>query len=498
MLRLITQLAVRIPWVLAVCLAAPSLAVAQTSQPATTPAPAPPRNTQTEQTGAQSTTPPTADSSANQPTGDDSGPITQNWNFHAQVTETVQGVPSFRTLYSGQNSLNSNGEIEETFTSDLFFGARLWQGGEIRVDGLVWQGYGLSHTEGIEAFPNGDAYKLGTTTPYFMFAHLFIRQTISLGGKRESVSDGSLTLAGEQDISRLTFTLGRFSPTDMFDHNTYAQDAHTQFMNWAMQTNLAWDFPSDSVGYTTGIAVELNQPKWAVRYGFFQLPSTQNGFTTDDQILMWPHRGSDGPFLRSWGTAMEFERRYANTHPGAIRLLAWLDEENMIGYREAASLLEANGSGANLSAARAFRNKYGFGLNWEQRIATNIGVFSRLGWNNGQAEGWMYTDANWTASFGMSIQGAAWGRPNDSFGLACVTSGASSSAQKFLEAGGLGILNGDGALTYGSEKVMEVYYNYPIRNTVHATLDYEFVDNPAFNRARGPVSVIGIRLHWQF
>jgi high affinity Mn2+ porin len=429
----------------------------------------------------------------------DANPITQNWNLHAQVTETVQGDPGFPAQYSGLNSLNSKGEVQETLTSDLFFGARLWEGGEIHADGLLWQGYGLSHTEGVEAFPNGDAFKLGTTNPHFMFAHLFIRQTIGLGGKQESVPDGPLTLAGKQDISRVTVTLGRFTPMDMFDHNAYAQDAHTQFMNWAMNTNLAWDFPSDSVGYTTGIAVELNRPGWTLRSGFFQLPFTKNGFTADDQVLMWPHVGSNGPFLRSWGTMAEFERRYdANAHPGALRFLAWLDEAHVISYREATLLLEANGPGADLSAARAYRRKYGFGVNWEQELAKNVGVFSRLGWNNGQTEGWMYTDANWTASFGMTVNGTAWRRTNDGFGLAFVTSGASNNAQKYLEAGGTDIVDGDGNLTYGSEKVMEAYYNFQMWKAIHATVDYEFVDNPAFNRDRGPVSVFGIRFHWQF
>ena len=225
----------------------------------------------------------------------------QNWNIHGQVTETPQGDPGFPALYSGPDSLDSNGEVQETFTADLYAGVRLGHGAEIHVDGLLWQGFGLSNDKGIEAFPNGDAFKLGTKTPYFMFAHLFIRETIGFGGKREPVPDGPLTLAGEQDISRLTFTIGRFSPTDMFDYNAYAQDSHAQFMNWAMITNLAWDFPADGVGFTTGLAVELNQPKWALRYGFFQVPSMQNAFTADDQILTFPHMGGDGVFLRSWG-----------------------------------------------------------------------------------------------------------------------------------------------------------------------------------------------------
>jgi high affinity Mn2+ porin len=421
------------------------------------------------------------------------------WNVHAQVTETLQGDPGFPAAYSGTNSLNSNGEIQQTLTSDLYLGVRLWSGGELHVDGLLWQGYGLSHTEGIEAFPNGDAYKLGTTIPHFMFAHLLIREAIGLGGKKERVSDGPLALASEQDVSRLTLTIGRLSPTDMFDHNAYAQDAHTQFSNWAMQTNLAWDFPSDSVGYTTGIAAELNQTNWTLRTGWFQTPGTKNGFTADDLALMFLRGGSSGKFFDSWGSAVEIERRYGSAaRPGAIRLLSWMDKADMIGYREAAALLESSGPDANLSPARAYRAKYGFGVNLEQRLAPHVGAFSRLGWNNGQAEGWMYTDANWTASLGVSVSGAAWHRPNDSAGFAFAASGASASAQQFLKAGGVDILDGDGTLTYGSEKVTEAYYSFPVGRNVYATPDFEFVSNPAFNRSRGPVPVAGVRLHWQF
>ncbi len=424
---------------------------------------------------------------------------TQAWNLHGQVTETPQGDPGFPAAYSGRNSLNSNGEIQETFTADVFVGARLWSGGEIYADGLLWQGYGLSHTEGIEDFPNGDAYKNGTTYPHFMFAHLFIRETIGLGGKKERVVDGPLALAGEQDVSRLTFTIGRLTPVDMFDHNTYAQDAHTQFLNWAMQTNLAWDFPSDSVGYTTGIAVELNQPQWTLRTGFFQTPGTKNGFTADDLVLTFPHEGSSGKFFDSWGAATELERRYdADARPGAVRFLGWVDEANMLNYQQAAALLESGGPQVDLSPARAYRRKYGYGLNVEQGVTKNVGFFSRLGWNNGQTEGWMYSDANWTASLGASVGGSAWHRPNDSAGLAFVMSGASASAQKILEAGGADILSGDGTLTYGSEKVTEVYYSFAAWKNVYATPDFEFVTNPAFNRSRGPVPVLGVRLHWQF
>ena len=298
----------------------------------------------------------------------------------------------------------------------------------MHVDALMWQGFGLSDTFGVEAFPNGDAFKVGTEIPDFMFAHLFVRQTFGLGGEQEDVADGPLTLAGKQDISRLTFTFGRFTPTDICDNNTYAHDAHTQFLNWAACTNLTWDYPSDSIGYTTGLAVELNQPNWALRYGFFQMPGVMNGFTADDRIFCWPGAGSGGDFWRSWGMMTEFERRYKlNDHPGAIRLMAWLDDADFASFAVATPLLLANppppdtppGAGITIPpAAFANRYKYGFGLNWEQELSKTVGVFSRLGWNDGHEVAWTYTDANWSLSLGASVKGARWCRPDDTVGLA--------------------------------------------------------------------------------
>ncbi|MGD0813990.1 MAG: carbohydrate porin [Verrucomicrobiota bacterium] len=425
----------------------------------------------------------------------------QSWNWHAQNTVIGQGDFGFPAKYSGPASLNSEGEAQETITLDLFAGVRLWRGAEAHIDGLMWQGFGLTQTHGVEAFPNGDAYKAGAENAQFNFARLFIRQTIGLGGEQESVPDDPLTLAGKEDISRVTITLGRFSPLDICDNNTYASDPHTQFMNWAMMGNLAWDYGQDTIGYTTGITLELNQPKWALRYGFFDMPAVKNGFSGDDQFLMSPQSGKYGPFSTSWAMMTEFERRYSlNAHPGVIRFLAWLNEADMASYNAATSLLLAspdNGE-ADIAAARAYRYKYGFGLNWEQEVAKSVGMFSRLGWNDGHEEAWTFTDVNWTASLGVSVKGEAWRRPDDTFGLAGVVSGASRQNQQFLEAGGTDMLDGDGALNYGCEKVLEAYYNFKIYKNIHSTLDYQFITDPAFNRDRGPVSVFGVRVHWEF
>jgi high affinity Mn2+ porin len=447
----------------------------------------------------------------------------EKWSFHLQNTYIVQGDPAFHAQYSGPNSLNSAGEVQETITADFFAGVALWRGAELHADFLVWQGFGLSQTYGIEAFPNGDAYKAGTKDPNYTFAHLFLRQTIGLGGPKEGRSGerqeetpgraqeetpgDPLTLAGKRDISRLTFTIGRLSPLDICDDNAYARDPHTQFMNWAMMANLTWDYGQNTVGYTTGAALELNQPAWALRYSWFQMPREKNGFTGDDEILTWPRRGAYGPFLRSWAMAAEWEGRYRlHKHPGVIRLLSWLDEADFASYRLATSMLLANppdlnvgaGSGVTIpEAARGFHHKYGFGANWQQDLDEHVGLFSRLGWNDGHYDTWTFTDADWTASAGVAVKGSAWRRPGDCWGFAAILTGASRDNQRFLAAGGTDMLDGDGALNYRPEQALETYYDFRLWRTLHAAVDYQFVANPAFNHARGPVCIFGCRLHWE-
>ena len=424
---------------------------------------------------------------------------TQNWNFHLQNTDIVQGNFGFRSKYSGPYSLKSTGEAKETVTLDLFFGKRLGRGLEGHADLLMWQGNGLSKTLGIEAFPNGDAYKLGTDVPNYTFARLFLRKTIGFGGPQEDVPDTQLTLAGKQDISRLTITAGRFAVIDVIDNNAYASDPHTQFQNWAMAGNLAWDYAADSVGYAPGIVFDYNQSDWALRYGWSLFSSVQNGFTGEDRILMYPSRGAFGPIDKQWAMYSEYERRYSiKKHPGKIRFLAFLNQAKMTSNRQATAILLAKGPGADISAAQAYRFKYGFGLNWEQEVAKNVGVFSRLSWNDGLEQAWAYNDANISGSLGVSVNGDAWRRPGDTFGVGGVVSGASPSQKDYLNAGGIGILAGDGKLTYGPEQLIETYYDYQITRGVHIALSYQFVTNPAFNRDRGPVSIFGLRFHYGF
>jgi high affinity Mn2+ porin len=407
----------------------------------------------------------------------------QAWNWHAQNTAIVQGHPGFSADYSGPNSLSSASEIKETISLDLLAGVRLWRGAEAHIDGLVWQGFGLSKTLGVDGFPNGEAFRLGTKVPNANISRLFLRQVIGFGGEQEAVADDSLHLAGKQDVSRLTFTVGKMSAKDIFDNNAYANDARSQFMNWGLVANEAWDYPADSIGYITGFATELNQPLWALRYGFFQMPRTANGVALD------PH------FLEAWGMVTEFERRYTlGSRHGTVRLLGFLNQANMGSYEDAvASPIRP----ADITATRDYRHKFGFGLNVEQELTDTLGLFSRLGWSDGRTEAWAFSDVDRTASIGLSLKGRGWSRPNDIVGLAGILNAISHEHQEFLAAGGTGILAGDGALNYGWEKIIETYYDCHIWKTLHGALDFQFITDPAFNRDRGPVFVVGARVHWE-
>ncbi len=451
----------------------------------------------------------------------------QRYNLHAQYTLTGMGYPSFSANYSNPayliygtgSSLPTHGQARETESADLYFGYRLASNTEFHADALFWQGYGLNNTYGIADFPNGEAFKVGVRYPHFALARFFVRTTLNLGGNaEESVDDDLLTLRGKQDTNRITITAGRMSVKDIFDNNQYSNDPRAQFMNWALMANAAYDYPADALGFTTGIAIEYNHPNWTLRYGWFQMSKYRNSFTAEGLYLTLPtadHAG-DGKIFEDWGMVTELEHRHAlHTHPGAIRFLAFDNRANMGSYKAAIALasqpstLAVYGTAANFLASandvsggiddtHALRNTYGFGFNADQEITSTIGVFSRIGWNSGQNESFEFTDSNWTVTFGTSIKMQKWKQPDDVVGAAFITSGISKADQKYLAAGGIGILTGDGALNYGPEKNVELYYDHQLSKYFHATLDYQFVDDPAYNKDRGPVpAIFALRLHYE-
>jgi high affinity Mn2+ porin len=172
----------------------------------------------------------------------------QRWCFHLQSTEVVTGQPGFTSPYIGANSIKPDDNVRQTSSFDVYLGVRLWPGAEAYFNPEAYQGFGLSDTHGIAAFPNSEAYKVGKKIGDLFIAHLFLRQTFGFGGEQEELADDVLQVSERVDVSRLTLTIGRLSVGDQFDSNSYAHSGRTQFLNWVLNDNGAFDYSADSVG----------------------------------------------------------------------------------------------------------------------------------------------------------------------------------------------------------------------------------------------------------
>jgi high affinity Mn2+ porin len=294
-------------------------------------------------------------------------------------------------------------------------------------------------------------------------------------------------LAGKRDIDRITVIVGRFAVGDFFDGNSYAKDPRADFMNWAMWSSVAYDFPADLPGYTRGAVVELNRKDWAVRAGLFQVPNAPNG-----DILTF----------KTGGAVVEFEERHTILdQPGKLRFGIFGNRGNTGNYRDALAI-----SAADLTldindvivGIRRDNLKYGFYVNAEQQVMKDVGLFARASWNDGQNEILSFTDIDRSVSGGFSIKGSYWGRETDTIGLGGAVNGLSAAHRDFLAAGGLGLLIGDGRINYRTEKILEAYYAYSVNKSTTLTFDYQLIANPAYNADRGPVSIFSGRVHAEF
>jgi high affinity Mn2+ porin len=419
---------------------------------------------------------------------DDASPTThEDWSLHGQATFTEQYHPAFASPYRGANSLDPGSRGDETFDATLFAALRLWEGGEAYIDPEIDQGFGLSNTLGVAGFTSGEAYKVGASSPYFRVQRLFFRQSFDLGGDVENVASGPNQLAGTKTANNLVITAGKISVVDIFDTNDYAHDPRGDFLNWSLIDSGAFDYAADSWGYSYGVAAEWTQGWWTWRNGLFDLSRIPN----------------ERELVRGFGeyeVVSEFEARTSlMDRPGKIKFLAYANRGRMGDYNDAVALAEKTGALPDTALVRLPAFKPGAAINAQQEISDDLGAFLRLSVNDGSKEAYEFTEINRSLVAGLALKGAEWGRKDDTVGAAFVINGMSKSAQSYFADGGLGILIGDGRLPhYGTEDVFETYYRLPLTDWLGTDLDYQFIANPAYNRDRGPVSVIGAQLHAAF
>jgi high affinity Mn2+ porin len=412
----------------------------------------------------------------------------EQWAVHGQSTATWLLQPAFRSPYQGPQSLSPAANGRETVDVTLYLGYRPWQGAEIWLNPEIDQGFGLANGFGAAGYVSGEAYKLGSNVPYGRTARGFFRQTFDLSGDTEKIDPDLNQLGGTQTSNRVVVTIGKFSVVDIFDTNKYAHDPRNDFLNWSIIDAGTFDYAADAWGFTYGAAAEWYQDRWTVRVGLFDM-----GIKPNDKYL-------DNRLLQQAQFDAEVEERHTLwDQPGKLKVLYWLDRGELGTYSDALALAAATGTIPSTAAVRRYRSKYGIVLNFEQQLAADLGLFARMGWTQPGVEEDAFTDIDQTLSVGLSLTGTRWGRADDTVGLAVVANQISHQAKEYLAAGGLGGIVGDGELPQaGPEQILETFYSYSVFSWAHLTGDYQLINNPAYNRQRGPVSLFGLRLHAQF
>ena len=425
-----------------------------------------------------------------------------NFSLHGQSTFVWQGTPAFRSPAGslGANSLQPVANGRETFDATLFVGLRPWQGAEIWLDPEIDQGHGLAETHGVAGFPSAEAYKQGFDDPYARVQQYFLRQTIDLGGEKMKVDDDVNQFAGTQTANRLVLWVGKFAVVDVFDTNKYANNPKSDFLNWSLVNAGTFDYAGDAWGYTYGAAAEWYQGIFAFRAGVFDMSATPAEAANSAAAY-----GLDQTFSQQQYVGEIEERHALWGQPGKLKLTAFLTHGRMGNFSDAVLAAAnpadpnfGNASGA-VAADRVYRYRPGVSLNLEQQVSDTVGVFARAGWADGTVEPWDFTDIDRTVSGGVSIAGKQWGRPDDTVGIAGVINGLAPVHIAYFNAGGTGILIGDGSLpNYGLEQIIETYYSYAITQSLKVSLDYQFIVNPSYNVDRGPVNVFSGRVHTAF
>ena len=410
-----------------------------------------------------------------------------------QSTYNTQQHPSFAAAGSGLNSMGPGAEKMFTFSLTGHWGKRLESGAELYMNAELASGTPFSgNLVGLGGFTNGEITRAAGTTPKPYLQRLFVRQTWNQGGEREWLASDFNQMARGVDKNRFVLTAGNFSSLDVFDDNAYAKDPRTQFMNWSHWTYSSYDYAADARGFGWGVAGEWYRGDWVYRLGRMSGPKRPNELQVDWDLL---HHYGD-----------QFEVEHAHSlagQPGKVRVLAWRNRAVTASFNDATQYLQSH-PGTDPQSFFQVRNgekiKYGLGLNLEQAVSDDVGVFLRAMKADGRTETYAFTEVDASLSAGALIKGHLWGRAADTVGVAYMNNQLSNERRAFLQAGGVSYFIGDGAghFRYGAERGVEVFYNLGIGKHLWMTADYQRIENPAYNMLRGPVNVYALRVHTEF
>jgi high affinity Mn2+ porin len=414
---------------------------------------------------------------------------TRFW-LSGQANFIFQTHPPFPAKYSGQNSLSPRYEKATSRVLTLYTGVRLNNSTEILVDIEEAGGAALSTGLGLAGDTDLDIVRNPSLSKAPYLARGMIHKVFALSKDKVENERNPLSLFEQLPKRRLELRFGKFSIPDFFDQNAAGSDTHLQFTNWTVDNNGAYDYAADTRGYTVGVVLDYEDPKFRFKFAEGLMPKVANGID-----LVWK-------FWQAHAENYEFDWQHGiiPKKAGVIRLIGYTNYANMGIYRDAIAQFQEG-----LVPVPEITNhpwhitrKYGFGVNVEQTITPNFVAFARWGWDNGKTESFAYTEVDSTLLEGLGVYGARWHRKQDRAGIAFVSNGIGKYHQTYLADGGLGFLLGDGALHYGRENILESYYTAHVWRGIYVGPGVQHINNPGYNRDRGPVIVPGFRLHVEF
>jgi high affinity Mn2+ porin len=415
---------------------------------------------------------------------------TGRWWISGQDNIVSQWHPSFEAAYSGPNSFHPHSEHAVSNIATLFTGLQLTNTTEIFMHFEAAAGGGLSDALGLAGFTDLDVVRNPTlgTIPYI--ARGMVRQIIPLSSDTVEEERTPWYLATKVPVRRIELRFGKMGTNDFFDTNDVGTDSHLQFLNWTVDDNGAYDYAADTRGYTVGMLVEYHERNWAFRFEEALMPKVANGID-----LEWNLRKA-----REENFELEMHPSIAGKRSTTIRLLSFVNHANMGIYRDANVDFLAGKTPRPIITEHPERTtvKYGFGINLQQQVTRNIRLFARFGWNEGKHESYAYTEVDQTFQVGGDLAGERWRRKMDKIGTVVVSNAIKKDHQEYLRLGGLGFLLGDGNLNYGRENIFETYYNLHVWRGIFTAFDLQHINNPGYNRDRGPVLVPGWRVHMDF
>jgi high affinity Mn2+ porin len=253
------------------------------------------------------------------------------WWLSAQGNYIFQWHPRFHAQYSGPNSFDHASEEAASEVTTLYMGLELSPTLEAVADFESAGGSGLSQTLGLAGFPNVDAVRNPSLGAEPYLARLWYRKVIALSDDTITVERTPLSILTTLPARRVDIHVGEFDLVDFFDVNSVANDSHTQFMNWTVVNNGAYDYAADTRGYTWGAVVDYEDRAWGFRFAEALISKRPNGLTLQKNLQD----------AHSENYELEFRPGLIENRDTAIRLLAFTNFANMGDYHQAIDLFEA-------------------------------------------------------------------------------------------------------------------------------------------------------------